>query len=47
MTVFEREARDGEIACRSILPAVDLDCTRCWQNRPRNYFGVNDKIDSS
>ena len=47
MTVFEHEARDGKIAFRSILPAVDPDCTLCWQNRPRNYFAVNGKRDTS
>ena len=47
MTVFEREACDGRIASTSILLAVDPDCTRCWLNRPKNYFAVNGKIDTS
>ena len=47
MAVSEREMRDGKIASRSIVSAVDPDCTHCWQNRPRNYFAVNSKIDTS
>ena len=47
MTVFERQARDSKIPFRSILPAVDPDCTCCRQNRPRNCFAVNGKRDTS
>ena len=47
MTVFERQARDSKVAFRTILPAVDPDCTRCRQNRPRNCFAVNGKQDTS
>ena len=47
MTVFERQARDSKIAFRSILPAVDPDCTRCRQNKPRNCSAVNGKRDTS
>ena len=47
MAVFERQARDSKIAFRSILPAVDPDCTRCKQNRPRNCFAVNGKRNTS
>ena len=47
MTVFEREACDNKIASRSISLAVNPDCTRCWQNGPKNYFAVNGKTDTS
>ena len=46
MAVSEREVRDGKITSESVLPAVDPDCTHCWQNRPSNYFVVNGKIDT-
>ena len=47
MAIFEREMRDGKITSRSISPTVDPDCTHCWQNKPRKYFAVNGKMDTS
>ena len=47
MTVFVHQACDSKIAFRSILPAVDPDCTHCRQNGPRNCFAVNGKRDTS
>ena len=46
MTVFERQACGSKIAFRSISPVVDLDCTRCRQNRPTNSFAVNGERDT-
>ena len=47
MAVSQREVRGGKIASGSILPAVDPDCTHCWQKRPRSYFVINGNINTS
>ena len=38
---------NGKIVSRCILPAVDPDCIYCRQNRPRNYFATDGKIDTA
>ena len=46
MTVFERQVRDSKLASRSVLPAIDPDCT-CSRYRPKNCFAAIGKRDTS